>query len=134
VVVGIDVDESRDEIYVADGFNHRVQVFDLQGNLLRLWGEFGTGEAQFNDPVDVAVAPEGWIGITDSFNHRVQLWSREGEFLRGWGRQGDVPGDFRLPLGAETDGLGMFYVGDHFNRAVQGFYVALAGEAPSRAP
>lgn len=125
VIVGVDVDVN-DEVYVADGFHHRIQVFDEQGNFLRQFGEFGKKDGQFDDPVGVAVAPEGWLAVTDSFSSRLHIWTTEGKFMFVWGSQSDAPGSgFKLPLGAATDGLGMLYIGDHFNRRAQSFYVAI---------
>jgi tripartite motif-containing protein 71 len=38
------------ELYVSDGNNHRIQVFDLDGKLLRTWGSFGLGAKEMNGP------------------------------------------------------------------------------------
>src|SRR5438046_2987476 len=35
-------------VYVADGWNHRVQKFTNTGAYLTQWGSYGTGDAQFN--------------------------------------------------------------------------------------
>ena len=41
--IGITTTESE-EIIVADTWNHRLQVFDLEGNFIRHIGKRGTGE------------------------------------------------------------------------------------------
>jgi hypothetical protein len=50
-----------EQIYICDGINHRVQVFDLQGRLLRMWGEFQ------DMPEGIALFKER-VFVTDYFN------------------------------------------------------------------
>jgi DNA-binding beta-propeller fold protein YncE len=62
-------------IYVLDAGHHRVQVFDAAGNYLGQWGRQGTGEGQFDGPIDVAVAPDGQtVYVVDQGNNRVQVF------------------------------------------------------------
>jgi hypothetical protein len=54
------------EIYVGDTANHRIQVFDKQGNFLRKWGQPGNQPGQFRDLADVRVGPDGRIYVLDA--------------------------------------------------------------------
>lgn len=71
---GLDVD-SLGRVYVADTGNHRIQVFDLNGNFLLMWGSQGKGNLQFYFPSYVEVDPTGRIYVSDTYNHRVQVFS-----------------------------------------------------------
>ena len=48
------VDRNKEHVYVADGHNFRIQVFDLDGNYLRQWGTLGYKCGQFNSAYSLA--------------------------------------------------------------------------------
>lgn len=59
-----------------------------------IWGSPGSGDGQFSDPWDVAVAPDGDVYVADRGNHRIQHFSEEGEYIGQWGSPGTEPGQF----------------------------------------
>ncbi len=62
-------------IFVGDGFNHRIQVFDSMGQYLREWGTAGSGASQFGDflrKVDFDVT--GNVYVPDNSNRRVSKY------------------------------------------------------------
>lgn len=65
-------------IYVADFYNHRIQVFSAAGDLLTTFGEQGTGEAPFDRPVDVAVGDDGTLYVVDFGHDRIQVFAPKG--------------------------------------------------------
>jgi len=69
------------KIYVVDGGNHRVVVYDLEGNYLFQFGEKGQKPGQMNYPVGIDAAKDNRIYVTDSGNHRVQIFTSMGKFL-----------------------------------------------------
>ena len=71
---------SAGEVYVCDGNNDRVQVFDLDGTLRRLWGSKGDAPGQFRFPGGVAVSCAGEMLVCD--NSRVQVFAADGTFVR----------------------------------------------------
>ncbi len=113
-------------LYVADTFNHRVQVFDSSGALLRQWGSEGAGVAQFSEPWGIGVAPNGDVYVADTWNHRIQVFSAEGAFKRAWGGPGvgqteSVLGSGDLLYGPRAiafDSAGNVYVSDTGNKRV----------------
>ncbi|MEW5958315.1 MAG: flippase activity-associated protein Agl23 [Chloroflexota bacterium] len=116
------------QIYVADSGNHRIQVFDSQGNFVMKWGSEGTGPGQFNEPWGIVVAPDGAIFVADTWNHRIQVFSPTGQFLRAFGSFANVqhdaqaePGKFWGPRGLALDAAGNLYVTDTGNKRVQKF-------------
>ncbi len=80
-----------DRIYVADSGNHRIQVFDAQGNYLTGWGEFGTAPGQFNEPWGLAVDGE-FVYVADTWNHRIQKFTLNGGFVGTFGQSGSIDG------------------------------------------
>ena len=112
---GIAID-SNGAVYVADRDNARIQVFDAQGNFLRKWGEFGSGDGQFGFPSDIAIDSSGRVYVADTGNHRIQVFDAAGNFLRQWGEEGSGDGQFFFPLGIAIDSSGAVYVADADNR------------------
>ncbi len=72
-------------VYVADTSNHRIVVFDANGNELTSWGSFGAEPGQFNEPWDVAIGPDGSVYVADTWNHRIQKFTPDGDFITAWG-------------------------------------------------
>ncbi|MBE7559616.1 hypothetical protein HS125_11950 [bacterium] len=79
---GIRFDGSR--FFVADTFNHRVQVFAPDGKFLFAFGESGGGESQFREPNDVITDASGRIIVLDTWNGRIQVFDPKGRFAAVW--------------------------------------------------
>ncbi|CAG0927482.1 partial Serine/threonine-protein kinase PknD, partial [Planctomycetaceae bacterium] len=120
-------------IYVADGFNHRVQKFNAQGEYVM---SIGTPSGQtpnpptgtFNEPWGVAVAPDGSIYVADTWNNRIQHFTADGAFINSWGAQGDSGGQatgseglFYGPRSVAVDANGRVLVADTGNKRIQVF-------------
>jgi uncharacterized protein (TIGR03663 family) len=134
-------------IYVVDWGNHRIQVFDTDGQFIRGWGshcdlETGAGcvdpdgsgpqplgAGQFREPWGIAVADDGTVYVADTWNHRIQAFSSEGEFLNTWGRfgqsaPGQPAGELRFFYGPRDIAIGpegLLYVTDTGNKVIQVF-------------
>src|SRR4030067_463767 len=61
---GIAVD-SKNNIYVVDVGNHRIQKFNNQGNYLLQWGTYGYGDGQFIRPKGINVDNQDNIYVTE---------------------------------------------------------------------
>jgi len=120
-------------IYVADGFNHRVQKFDATGKYVMSIGAPSgqtpnPPDGTFNEPWGVAVAPDGSIYVADTWNHRIQHFKADGTFINGWGALGDTGGQavgneglFYGPRGIAVAANGNVIVADTGNKRVQMF-------------
>jgi uncharacterized protein (TIGR03663 family) len=124
---GIAVDEVGN-VYVADSGNHRIQVFDSNGQFITQWGSQGTGPGQFQEPWGIAVDTEGNVYVADTWNHRIQKFDAEGNFLLQWGGYRSTGGAavgeegfFWGPRDIVTDAAGNVYVTDTGNKRVQVF-------------
>jgi DNA-binding beta-propeller fold protein YncE len=69
------VDE-RDDVYVTDTSNTRVQKFTADGRFLFAWGGPGSGAGQFHDPYGVDTDCRSTVYVTDEGNDRVQRFGR----------------------------------------------------------
>lgn len=61
-------------IYVADFYNHRIQVFSAAGRFVQAFGERGSGNGQFERPVDLTFDAEGTLYVADFGNDRIQTF------------------------------------------------------------
>jgi len=111
-------------VYVADTWNHRVQVFAGDGSFLNKWGAYGQTLADSTllyGPRDVALDDQGRVFVTDTGNKRVVVYDQDGNYLDQWGSDGIMPGHFSEPVGIDVDAEGNVYVADTWNRRIQVF-------------
>lgn len=114
-------------LYVADSFNHRIAVFDKDGNFMRAFGVYGFAPTPgvLNEPWDVAVGPDGMVFIADTWNHRIVKFTPDGEYVTSWGFEGPnlvgEPLAFWGPRAIEVDDQGTIYLADTGNKRIQVF-------------
>lgn len=127
--VTLDADSN---VYVTDAWTDRVTVFDREGELLRTFGESGSGAGQLRRPSGIAFDGQNLL-VVDTHNHRIQKLTPDGEYVSEWGVRGSGEGEFDSPWGITTDASGFIYVADHKNHRMQkfdpdgGFVFALGG-------
>lgn len=124
--VGIAVSPDGKRIYVVDranneSLNHRVQVFDETGQLVKTIGRRGGQPGEFNVPVQAALGTDGTLHVLDAGNFRVQAFSPAGEYLREFGSVGNGLGQFARPRGLAIDRDNNIYVTDASFANVQVF-------------
>jgi DNA-binding beta-propeller fold protein YncE/TolB-like protein len=115
--------DKKDRMFVADSENHRIQVFDLQGQLLRTIGKKGRGEGEFVIPTGVAADEEGYLYVVDSGNRRVQKFDPNGSYLLQWGNSGKrgEGTQFSAPSGITISKDGAIWVSDAKTGRIQCF-------------
>ena len=114
---GVAVNE-RDEIAVTDFNNHRVQIFNSDGNYLRSFGQQGNKNGEFNRPKGVAFHKNGNIFVVDSGNCRIQIFSGEGEYVGSFGGKGSLDSHLSYPCGLSIDSDGNIIVADTGNKLI----------------
>jgi DNA-binding beta-propeller fold protein YncE len=73
------------EIFVADGYgNFLVHKFSPEGELLKTWGEHGSGPGQFELPHKLDIDGQGRLYVCDRNNDRIQIFSLDGELIEMW--------------------------------------------------
>ena len=111
----------RDEIAVAEGWNHRVSVFSSDGTHLRSFGSEGQNNGEFNQPSGIAFDSLGNIVVTDCKNHRVQVFDRNGKFLHRFGECGSLDHQLLNPAGLSINGNCDIIVTDVHNQLIKIF-------------
>jgi sugar lactone lactonase YvrE len=66
--------DASGNVYVADTFNHRVEVFTSSGALIATWGSYGSAPGQFYRPMGIAVGTDGRVFVADTYNDRIQVF------------------------------------------------------------
>ncbi len=69
-------------IYVLDGVNNKVKVFDQNGKFRFSFGSKGASKGRFMFPLGIDVDSSGLVYVADSGNHRVQVFNPEGKYLK----------------------------------------------------
>ena len=113
--------DSDVNVYVADEWLHRINVYDPEGEFLRDWGRHGTADGELNRPSGLAVGKDGTLYVVDSLNHRVQRFTLDGEYLGQFGSFGSGPGQLNTPWGIGLDRDGNVFVADWRNDRIQQF-------------
>ena len=114
-------------LYVVDGGNFRVQVFDAEGKFMKTFGAIGRQGGQFSRPKEIAADTQGNIYVVDSAFGNFQIFDRNGVLLLDVGSRGntDAPAKFMLPSGIAVDLDGRVYMVDQYFRKVEVFRPAL---------
>ena len=97
-------------VYVCDGLNYRIQVFDTDLNFIRTIGSPGSGRGQFNRPYDLDFDSEGKAYISDNQNHRIQVIDTSGQFVGQFGQE-EGEGNLKSPTAVHVRGQ-FVYVSD----------------------
>jgi tripartite motif-containing protein 71 len=109
-------------IYVLDGVNHRVKVFDKNGKYKFSFGKKGSGEGELRLPVGLDIDLKGDIFVADSGNHRVEIFDAKGNYKADFSLQNHktaVPPDpTDVLVFTPRDGDELLFVVDNNNHRV----------------
>jgi ABC-type Fe3+ transport system permease subunit/DNA-binding beta-propeller fold protein YncE len=111
--------DAQDHLYVADSCNHRIQVFDPAGKLLRTYGHAGAAKGELSYPYDIQVDAAGCQFVCEFGNSRLQVFDRQDRPIEVIGGPGGGPGEFSNPWSIALDSKGNLYVADAANHRVQ---------------
>jgi len=125
-----DVAIGKDKLYVVDGGNFRIQVFDMEGKFLQTFGQIGKQLGSFGRPKEADTDEEGNLYVIDTAFGNFQIFNPQGELLMFVGDRGDMdsPGVFNLPSGITLDENGRIYVTDQLFKKIEIFRPAKLGE------
>lgn len=118
------------QLYVTDGLNGRIQVFDGEGRFVRSIGQRGDGSGDFTAPKGVGVDSEGHVYVADAAFDNVQIFDGEGHLLLAVGSSGQGAGQFWMPTGLYIDGRDQIFVADSYNNRIQVFQYLPQGRTP----
>ena len=105
---GIAID-SEGNVYVAST-DHRVQKFNMQGEVIKSVGKNGGNIGEFDGPFGVRYHNHQ-VYVCDSSNGRVQVFDSNLNFVRSFGTD-DGPGQLKKPWDIDFDTQGNIYVVD----------------------
>src|SRR5581483_44060 len=113
---------AKQNVYVTDVGNNRVERFTSNGLFVSQWGSIGSGPGQFNNPGRVALDSSGNVFVADFGNARIQKFDANGKFITTWGSLGTNDGQLSNPTGMTVElSQGNVYVADSGNNRIQEF-------------
>ena len=116
---GIALDRARNEVYVCDHGNKRIQVLSTIGEYVRQFGR-----DHLTQPTAICISQQDELFVTDRATQCVLKFSLTGEFLKRAGSRGSEPGQF-----IEITGLcctaGFVYICDMSIQQIQIFDLEL---------
>ena len=120
---GIAISPITGQVYIADWYNHRIQVLNPDLTFSRSFGSKGSGIGRFHYPHDVAIDSQGLVYVADTNNHRIQKFTADRKFVAQLGSKGSGPGQLEYPYGItiDTAGTGLVYVSEDGNHRVSVF-------------
>ena len=111
---GIAVD-SKDNLYVVDSGNDRIQKFDSNGNFITKWQSEGNEEWKSIEKFStksISIDSDDNVYVTDSGLDHIQKFDSDGNFITKWGNEGNEDGKFKIPDGIAVDSNDNVYVTD----------------------
>jgi sugar lactone lactonase YvrE len=110
-------------LYVVDGGNFRVQVFDPDGKYLQTFGSIGKQLGNFARPKEIATDAGGNVYVIDAAFGNFQIFSPDGDLLMFIGDRSeqDGPARYMLPSGITVDEDGRVYAVDQWFRKIDVF-------------
>ena len=104
-VHGVAVDVPGERVFVNDRGNHRIQIFDLDGNYLSEWG-FSTRPSSIHL---IQIGQEGTLVAYDQGNQKLLKYDLDGHLMYSWGTVANLQGSLWGVHGISTDQEGNLY-------------------------
>jgi sugar lactone lactonase YvrE len=119
--IGIAVNK-KDEVFVTDLNNARIQKFSAEGTYL---GGFDLPRDMPNRKScligGIAAGEDGLLYLSFMLQDRVAVYTEAGRLVRQWGKHGKGDGEFHQPGGIVLAPGGTAYVADQCNHRIQMF-------------
>ncbi|PKO90360.1 MAG: 6-bladed beta-propeller [Betaproteobacteria bacterium HGW-Betaproteobacteria-12] len=114
---------SNGQIYVVDGGNFRVQVFDRNGKFMTSFGSVGKQLGNFARPKEIATDSAGNVYVVDAAFGNFQIFTGDGDLLMFIGERSerDGPARYMLPSGIYVDEDGRVYMVDQWFKKIDVF-------------
>lgn len=104
-IVGVLVDP-LDRVWVADGQQQEVRVFDARGNHVRTVGRKGGGPEEFGMIAGMDWGPDGNVWVLDGGNSRYAVWDTAGKLVTTHRRNSNM---LMIPWPGGIDAQGQIY-------------------------
>ncbi len=107
-------------IYVADTFNHRIQIFDTFGKYVSQISGHTFDDSRFTNPRGIAINSTDYIYVTSTTN-LVKIFDPSGNFVSQFGSRGFGDGQFDRPHRITINATGHVHIVDSASYRVQIF-------------
>jgi DNA-binding beta-propeller fold protein YncE len=104
--------DKKNNIYISDGNNRRIQVFSPEGTFKSFIDASGI-------PRGIAIDDRDRLYVVDALANDVRVFGAKGQTLTQFGSRGFGPGQFNYPNDVALDARGRIYVTDRENNQVQ---------------
>ena len=112
--LGITVHNKR--VYVADQCNHRISVFQCDGNFSQIVGQSG----ELQNPFDVAVTNNQLL-VANYHDNCISIFTLDGNYISKFGKDGTGRGDLSWPSSLTIDMYGNIITTESDNNRVSVF-------------
>ena len=109
---GIAINKTSGQVYASNWDKYVVQVLNADLSFSHTFGSRGSGQGQFEHPVDMAIDSQVFVYIADRNNHCIQKFTIDGQFVCSFGTEGSHPGQLYHPAGITVDDKDLVYVSD----------------------
>lgn len=129
---GIAVDENNSRILVGEhggagtGFSPvvKVNMFDLQGNLIGSFGSHGSTDGKFYRVQGLTIGRCGNIYVVDPYQSRISVFDVNGVFITKFGDFGILPGELNIPMDIAFDSQERLLVTSMNNGSIELFSIS----------
>jgi len=105
-------------IYVVNGGNHEVAVFNHDGSRTATLGAQGSEPGQLFEPVGIGIGPRGEIYVADKGNQRLQVYSDDGRLHREIPLEEDGEAVDPVDVAVSADGTELFVSTNNSHRVL----------------
>ena len=126
-----------DVLYVVDKDNNRIQKLTSRGEFIHKFGQKGSDQGEFNNPVAVIVDSNNRLIVSDIGKHRIQIFYEEGGWLLTIDGKGTGNSSSMYPVGLALDPQGNIHVQHDVDIKVftkEGVYVRTYGRPVAPSP
>ncbi len=117
------------EVAVLDSFGARVQIMDLECNLLGRFTVLNAPRRELEREDGLGLDRDGNIYVSDVRASEVRIYNSGGALRASFGQAGSRVGEFSAPRGLWVDAGNRLYVSDTANVRVQFFRLTSGGQA-----
>ena len=108
-------------LYITNVKDHQLIKLNSAGRVIKVVGQLGHGNAEFNFPNGLRVSKNDELYVCDCRNNRVRIFDLYLNFKRSFGKKGTGKGQFISPLDVNFDLTGNIYVTETKNHRIQVF-------------
>ena len=97
--------DSNGNVFVSQIGHHLIKKFDAEGNFVKSWGGWGSGNGKFKYALRIATDANDNVYVTDYMNHRIQKFDNDGNFIRIYTASGRLSRPDALEIDKSTGNI-----------------------------